>query len=349
MRGKQFIAVLCAGLMFLAAGCKKGHEAPEAARKAGIESSAAVTVKVAEVASRPMAQAEEVVGTVQAKLRAVIEAKASGRIESMPARLGQAVKQGDLMVQLDAREIQARVDQALATREQAKTDLQRLTALIQQQALTQAEFDAAQARFRVADAALREAETMMGYARVTAPFDGVIVRKMADVGDLAAPGKPLLEMEDSRQMRFVADIPEAFISQVKPGQEMSMQIEPGKQQVIGRVAEMAPTGDPVSRTSRVELDLPDLKSREVRSGSFGRLLVPTREKPMLLVPHASLVSRGQLEILFVVKTNRAELRLVKTGKRVSEGVEILSGLSPEERIVVENAAGLRDGQPVTTK
>jgi RND family efflux transporter MFP subunit len=328
-------------LLLVAAGCGEaevGHAA------AGDQTP--VPVKVAAAVAKPMPQVAEVVGTVQAKLRAVIEAKMSGRIEKMPARLGQVVKQGDPLVQLDAREIQARVDQAAATREQAETDLKRLTVLLQQQALTQAEFDAAQARFRVADGALREAQTSMGYAKVIAPFDGVIVRKMADVGDLAAPGRPLLEMEDSTQMRFIADVPEAFISQIKPGAEMVIKIEPGGQRLKGKVVEIAPTGDPVSRTSRIELDLSE---GALRSGSFGRLLVPTGEVPMLIVPAGAVVPRGQLEIVFVVKSNRAHLRLVKSGRRVGDGVEILSGLSSGEQIVIENAAELQDGQPVSEK
>ena len=325
-------------LLLVAVGCAKGEVS-----HGTVVDQAPVPVRVVESVVKPMPQVEEVVGTVQAKLRAVIEAKMSGRIESMPARLGQIVKQGDPLVQLDAREIQARVDQAAAMREQAATELKRLTVLLRQQALTQAEFDAAQARFRVADGALREAQTSMGYAKVIAPFDGVIVRKMADVGDLAAPGRALLEMEDSTQMRFIADVPEAFISRIKPGAEMVIKIEPGGQRLNGRVAEIAPTGDAVSRTSRVELDLPEVT---VRSGSFGRLHIPTGEVPMLVVPERALVWRGQLEIIFVVKTNRAHFRLVKSGRRVGDGVEILSGLSSGERIVIENPAGLQDGQPV---
>lgn len=320
-------------------GCKRSHQG-----RTEVSEPPPVPVKTVAVALDEHRKFQEVVGTVEAKRRAIVEAKTSGRIEALPVRLGQNVKKGELLVQLDAREIQARLDQATATREQAQTDLKRLTALLQQQALTQAEFDAGQARFRVADAALREAETLLGYSEVTAPFEGVIVRKMAEVGDLAAPGKPLLEIEDPSAQRFIANVPDALIQEIRPGMELPLQLH-GKE-VTARVAEIAPAGDPVSRTARVELDLPE---SGLRSGSFGRLLVPAGNQPMLAVPPQALLTRGQLDLVFVVHSNGAELRLVKTGKRFEKTVEILSGLSAGEQVVAENAETLRDGQPVTSQ
>ena len=141
--------------------------------------------------SKSRVATEEVVGTVRAKLHSVIEAKVSGKIEQMLVVPGQEVKTGELLVQLDAREVQAQLDQAAAVRQQAESDLKRATDLFQQKILSQSEFDTAQSKFRVADAAATEAKTLLGYTKVTAPFDGVITRKYADVGDLAAPGKPL--------------------------------------------------------------------------------------------------------------------------------------------------------------
>jgi RND family efflux transporter MFP subunit len=326
-------------VLFAAAGCNPSNHT--AAKHSELPQA---RVKTVPVTSGEQRKFQDVVGTVEAKLRAVIEAKTSGRIEALPVRLGQNVKKGELLVQLDAREIQARLDQATATREQAQTDLKRLTALLQQQALTQAEFDAAQARFRVADAMLREMDTLLGYSKIVAPFDGVIVRKMADVGDLAAPGKPLLEIEDPTALRFIADIPDTLIRGIRPGMDLPVQL--ADKEVPASVAEIAPTGDPVSRTSRVELDLP---SGEFRPGSFGRLRIPTGDQSMLVVPAGALVPRGQLDLVFVVNSNRAELRLVKTGRRFEKTVEVLSGLSVGEQVVTETPSTLRDGQPVTTQ
>lgn len=305
------------------------------------------SVRVQTVESRKYMATEEVVGTVRAKLRANLEAKVSGRIEQMLATPGQIVKQGELLVRLDVREIQARLDQARAVREQAERDRQRFENLLKQQAVTQQEYDAVEARFRVAEAGVTEAETMLGYAAVTAPFDGVVSRKLADVGDLASPGRPLLELEDPKELRLETDIPEALISRVKLGGRMPVSIRAANRVLEGTVGEMAPVADPNSRTFRVKLDLP--ADPELRPGQFGRVAVPVGETTSPRVPATAVVQRGQLEIAFVVAGERAQLRLVKTGRRFGEEIEILSGVSPGETIVVEGAATLLDGQPLAIK
>ncbi len=221
-------------------------------------------------------------GTVRAKLHAVIEAKVSGRIEALLVAPGQTVKAGDLIAQLDAREIQAKLDQALALREQATRDLARGRELLDKKITTQAEFDAVQARARVAEGAAREMETMLGYTKVVAPFDGIVTRKLADVGDLAAPGKAIIEMEDPSALRFEADVPEALIGNIKLGANLPVRVSEGAAPIEGTVVEVAPVADAASRTFLVKLDLPATEG--TRSGQFGRVLVATGESKSIRVP-----------------------------------------------------------------
>ncbi len=301
-------------------------------------------VRVQIVEKKNSVSTEEVVGTVRPSLRASLEAKVSGRIEKMAAAPGQTAKQGEVLAQLDVREIQAKLDQAKALREQGAGDLKRYEALLAQSSATQAEFDAMQSRYRVAEAGLLEAQTMMGYASISAPFDGVITRKLADVGDLAAPGKPLLEMESPGKLRLEADVPEALINHVKLGDNLAVRISDLPGTVQGTVAEIFPTADANSRTFRVKLDLPE--NPVLRGGQFGRAAVPVVQTSSLFIPAAALVQRGQMEIVFVFANGQAQLRLVKTGKRLADDLEILSGLNSGETIVTEGAAILLDGQPL---
>ncbi|MCW5555443.1 MAG: efflux RND transporter periplasmic adaptor subunit [Verrucomicrobiae bacterium] len=303
----------------------------------------AVRLQTVEKKSRPAT--EEVVGTVRARLRSVIEAKVSGKIDRMLVVPGQNVKTSELLASIEAREVQARLDQALAVRQQADADLKRFAALLEQKILAQAEYDAAQSKFRVADGAVREAETLLGYTQVTAPFDGVITRKHADVGDLATPGKPLLEMEDARSLRLEADVPEAVIGRVVLGAKLPVRIAALETEVEGLVSEISPAADPGSRTFLVKLDLPPQPG--LRAGQFGRVAMPVGETTALRVPASAVIQRGQMEIVFVVNESQAQLRLVKTGKRIGSEVELVSGLEAGEKIVVEVPAGLTDGQPVT--
>lgn len=300
----------------------------------------AVTIRVQTVESKPHVATEDVTGSVRAKLHSVIEAKVVGRIEKMRVVPGQMVKQGEVLVELDAREIQAKLDQAKAVRDQSERDLQRYTALIANKVTTQAEFEAVQSRNRVAKAALAEAETTLGYMTIGAPFGGVITRKSADVGDLASPGKTLLEIEDPAALRFEADVPEAIIASIESGAKLSVRI--GAVEVVGTVSEIAPVADSQSHTFLVKLDLP--QSHGLRTGQFGRVAVPVSETSVLRIPASAVVQRGQMEIVFVVQKGRAQLRLVKTGKRFGDEVELVSGIEAHEQVAVENVSRLTDGQ-----
>lgn len=287
---------------------------------------------------------EEVVGTVRAQLRAVVEAKASGRVQALPVVAGQSVKAGELLAQLDAAEIQARLDQALALREQAEADLQRFTTLLGQEAVTRSEFDAVQARQRVAEATVSEARTLLAYTRIVAPFDGMITRKLADVGDLAAPGRPLLEIEDPTRLRLEVSVPEALLDRLQQGGQLGVRIGALPQDLTGTVSEIAPAADPNSRTFMAKIDLPVHPG--LRTGQFGRAAIPVGGFKAVRVPVSAVVPRGQLEIAFVALEGRAQLRLVKTGKQVGDTVEILSGIDPGESVITGGLADLRDGQPV---
>lgn len=317
-----------------------GKEAP--AQKNG--NLAKAQVRVAKAESRKRISFEEAPGSVQAKLHADIEAKISGRIEKLAVVPGQSVKAGDILVELDAREVRARLDQAMALRDQADQELKRVSGLFRQQVASQQELDAAQARARVADAAATEAETMMGYAKVLAPFSGVVTRKHAQAGDMAAPGKLLMELEDPSALRLEADVPESLIGSIAVHGRFMVTISSSANSIEAVCDEIAPVADPGSRTFLVKFDLP--QSSGARSGQFGRVLVPVGESECLRVPASAVVVKGQMEIVFTADEGRAQLRLVKTGKRVGDEVEIVSGLSAGEEVVIENAVGLVDGQPL---
>ena len=191
-------------------------------------------------------------------------------------------------------------------------------------------------------------EAMLGYTKVVAPFDGIVTRKLADVGDLAAPGKPIIEMEDPRALRFEADVPEALIGHVKIGAKLPVQVSEGAAPIEGTVVEVAPVADAASRTFLVKLDLPAPEG--MRSGQFGRVWVRTGETQ--IDPRADVGDHG-------ARTNGMRLRRRRTSTPNSASFAPASapapkrkfcpGLSSGERVVSEGAESLRDGQPVTLK
>jgi RND family efflux transporter MFP subunit len=325
--------------LLLLAGCNR-PESPQATA-AGLS---AVPVKVQTAALQSHAAFEEAVGTVRSKQRALVEAKVSGRILEYSASPGAMVSSGDVLARLDVQELQAKVDQARAMLDQAKRDFDRQKLLIAGNATTRQEFDAADARLKVAMAGLSEVETMVSYAKVTAPFDGIVTRKLTEVGDLAMPGKPLLEIEAPGSLRFEAHLPETLVDRVKLGAKMPVRLA---KVVEGTVSEISPVADPVSRTFLVKFDLPAIEG--LRTGQFGRVSVPVAETQVLLVPQSAVLKRGQMEVVFVVKDGKASLRLVKTGKMLDDRVEILSGIEAGDQTIISDVARLANGQRVNAQ
>jgi RND family efflux transporter MFP subunit len=328
-------------LMVVLTGCRQN---PAAGKSPSLPP---LRVRTAVVESRPRTVVEEVMGSVRSRRHASVEAKVMGKVESMFVVPGQEVKPGEVLAELDAKDIKARLDQMRAIREQASQEYRRAASLLKETAVSQQEFDLAQSKARVAEAAVVEAETTVGYARIVAPFSGVVTRKLAEVGDLAAPGKSLLELEDPLALRLEADVPEALMGRIKIGDKLAVRLGSSTNELEGITSEITPVVDPGSRTFLVKLDLPQVEG--VRTGQFGRVQVPVGEGAALRVPLAAVIQRGQMELAFVVQEGRAHLRLIKTAKHIGGEVEVVAGLEANEQIVIDQAGELLDGQPVLSQ
>ena len=305
-----------------------------------------VRVQTLEVQERNISSRVEVVGTVQAVEQAVIAAKISGIIVEIPVVLGSLVNKGDLLVKINAEEISARVLQAQAQLDQARRNLKREEKLLKQQASTPETVKSMRDMVAVARAGYREAASMLSYTTINAPFSGVITRKIANIGDLATPGTPLLHLENPDQLQVVTSIPETIAMRISPGAPLTVRIPAADTTLDATVAEMSPVVDPRSRTLRVKINLSS--SSGLRTGMFARVRIPGTENTTLMVPEQAIVPFGQLEKIFVVHEGKAQLRLVRTGMHENGQVEILSGIRAGEKIVIENNLLLVNGQPLIT-
>jgi RND family efflux transporter MFP subunit len=265
-----------------------------------------------------------------------------GSIEEMPIILGQRVRQGDLLLKISAAEIAARALQAQSQLHQARRDLERERDLFSKGASTQDTVHSLEDRQAMTEAMVHEAEAMLGYTSVRAPFDGVVTRKLANAGDLAAPGLPLLELEGLTDFQVEAGIPDSLSGGLKLGQVLRVDLSETNQDLQGTLVELSSAADPAARTVPAKVALPAVPG--VRSGQFARIQVPGAPIRVMLVPESSLVRHGQIEAVFIAdKDSQAVLRIVKTGALHRERREILSGLSETERIVIDPPAGLREG------
>jgi multidrug efflux pump subunit AcrA (membrane-fusion protein) len=198
------------------------------------------------------------------------------------------------------------------------------------------------ARIESARAEINSAQVMRGYAKITAPFAGIVTVKHTDVGGLAAPGTPLLTLEDQRRYWLEATVPESQVSGLKRGQSLRVTIEAAGVSGAAQVSEILPAADPATRTITVRLDLP--ASSRLRSGLFGRVWIPAGRRQALQVAREAVVERGQLQGVYVVgQDGIARFRLIRTGALRQGGLEVLSGLSSGEQVVLKGVERVTDG------
>lgn len=261
-------------------------------------------------------------------------------------------------------EVEQGLDAARAQRQFAEATYRRYQGLLAKDSVSRQEFDNAETRYKAALANekaleakksqlqargeqakshLASAETVLSYASVVAPMDGIVTAKSVDAGTVVMPGTPLLTVEDPTRYRLEASLSEEFVGKVARGQQVTVATEHA--QLPGRVEEVVPAADAASRTFLVKVDLP--RDCNCRSGEYGKALFPIGEEKRLLVPKSAVVGHGQLEGLFVVNPQGVvEYRLIKTGKALGERVEVLSGLADGERIATSALARLHDGARV---
>lgn len=322
--------------LVLLAGCTKAPPAGPAA------TGPATAVATAPVVAADLPVLTEVTGTVRAVQRATLAAKVMGPIARLPIALGQEVAAGDLLAEISAPEVTARVDQARAQVSLTERELVRDRALAARGAAPSEQVRALEDRLAIHAAQLREAETLLGYTQVRAPFAGLIARKHVDAGDLATPGQPLLELDGLGAFEIEVAVPDSLAGTLAVGRTLTATVPSTGRRFAAPIAELSTATDPATRAVTLKLAVP--AEAGVRPGQFARIAVPATAARTLLVPASAVTRLGQMERVFVVTAEkRAALRLVKTGATRDDQIEILSGLDAGESVIVAPPAALREG------
>jgi len=295
----------------------------------------------------------QAVGTLQPLSEIKVEAQVPGRILAVKANAGQMVKRGQELVKLDDRQYRARLaqaDQGLAEAEavlaRVRAEHARVAQLLKGQAATPRSMEQAvealkRARAQVARAVQqqREAQVALGYTTVNAPAAGRVIKRLAEPGDTALPGRPLLLLQAEGGLRLEAVLPEGMFARVRPGQELMVELPSLGRPLRGKVSEIVPAADPATRTFMVKVDLPAVEG--LYPGMFGRLLVPMGRRVAVLVPAAAVSRVGQLEMVLVRQDGRWQRAMITTGRRQGDMLEALSGLKGGETVLIPAKAHAR--------
>ncbi|MFH2125367.1 MAG: efflux RND transporter periplasmic adaptor subunit [Pseudomonadota bacterium] len=288
----------------------------------------------------------QAVGTLRPVSEIRVEARVPGRILSLKAEPGQMVKENQVLVVLDGREYQARLEQARqalvetkAVVQRANSEHQRIKRLLEGQAATQRQMEQAiegleraLAQEAQAKRQVEQASLALGYTRVSAPVAGRVLKRLAEPGDLALPGRPLLLMEAGRGLRLEALVPERLVGRVRPGQELTVELPAQGKRLAAKVEHIVPSADPATRSFLVKANLPH--APELFAGMYGRLLIPMGSRPAVLIPAKAIQMVGQLEMVTIKQDGLWQRVMVTTGRSQGDTVEVLSGLKGGEELLI---------------
>ncbi len=336
VRGATILIILA-----VASGACARHEQPKAAKAAALPTRDVATAEV----SRTGSSGEVAVpGVVQARKRASLSARMPASVTELPYQEGQWVKAGAVVVRLDDAALRAAVAAAEAGVRAAEADLARTKSLLAKGAATPRELEQMTAAASGAQAQLTGARDNLSYAALRAPFDGRVAARRVNLGDVANPGMPLIEIEGEGGLELKATVDPAFAATLKPGSRLRALVDGQPAPLPATVSAIAPAGDPTTHRFELKADLPPAQG--LRAGLFARLMVPAlAADPRLTVPAEALFERGGLTGVFVVAEGRARLRWIAAGAPEGGLVEIRAGLEAGERVVLR-PADLVDGNPV---
>jgi len=286
----------------------------------------------------------EASGNAEPMRLATVSTKLMGTVTAVPVHEGEHVAAGQLLVRLDARDLDAKraqvaagLAEATAVYRDGTVQAARIRALFADSAATKAQLDQAETGLARAEAAVATARGMAAelaatasYAEVRAPFAGIVTRRFVDPGSFAAPGAPLATVEDAGTLRVTVNAAPDAVRGLRRGATVIATI--GDTAVPATIEGVVPAG---ANLYAVNALVPNFAGRFL-SGSAATLALPRGTRRAILVPEGAIVREGDLTGVRTATAGQASLRWVKLGRAQSGAVEVLSGLSPGDTVLVSN-------------
>lgn len=305
-------------------------------------------------------------GTLQGNIEAPIHARSAGYVTRWTADIGTRVRKGDLLAEIATPDIDQQLSQAIAARPQivatvelAKSSFGRWQNLRRQDAVSQQELDErqsalaqAQSNLAAADANILRLKDLKSFQRIVAPFSGTVTRRNVNIGDLIDAGnggtaKALFTLAQTDSLKLYLYVPQAYAQLVKTGGTVEVtQAELAGQVFRGTIARSAGAIDASTRTMQIEVSLPNADGK-LLAGAYVNAALPTVARTSLRVPTNSLLLRAEGPRIGVVgPDSRIKLHPVTLGADFGQMIEILSGITASDRLVVNPSDSLADGDLV---
>lgn len=287
-------------------------------------------------------QAIYATGTVEPVIWAKVSPTTAGRLVAIKVRDGATVKQGEVLAQIDDRELQGTIAELEARLKYWREELARRTSLSDRGIGSRAETERAQSEFLAAEGQLAAARQRLSNLALTAPMDGVVLRQDGEIGEVVDKQQVLFWVGQPQPLRVTADVDEEDIPKVRPGQRALIKADAFPGRVLeGVVAEITPKGDPLNKVYRVRIALPD--DTPLLIGMTVEINVVVQKVADALLIPALAVSDGGV---FIVEQGKARWRKVAVGIAGRSAVQVLDGLKQGDNVIVDPPAGLVDGARV---
>ena len=337
-----FRTIMIAGAVVAAAGCGNSgnKEAQQTATEVVIENP---VVSVEQVHVREVPQIATYTSTVQAYVKNNIAPQMTGRITKINAEIGDFVKKGQILAEID----KAQLLQAQLQLQNKEVELQRLKSLYEAGGLSKSDLDAIELAYNVAKT---QVDTLMENTIRRSPIDGVVTARNYDAGDLYGMSAPIYTVEQIVPVKLLVGISESDYTKVKKGDaiEITADAIPGKV-FYGKVEKIYPTIDPATRTFTVEVVV-DNKYKTLRPGMFARVAVNFGSNNNVVVPDVAVVKQqgsGERFIYVLNGDGTVTYQKVVLGRRMGAEYEVLEGLQDGAKIVTGGQIRLKDGVKVT--
>jgi membrane fusion protein (multidrug efflux system) len=306
-----------------------------------------ITVEAAEVLVDMVVEDIGAVGTLEPDESVVIAPEIAGRIDSIHFGEGDEVSAGDVLVELDAATLRAELDKALSDLTLAEANLERARTLAQRGTGTLRARDEAVAAHLAAQANVALSRALLEKATIKAPFPGVVGLRAISAGAYATPGTRIVELANIDPIKVNFRVPELVLSSLRPGQAISVTVDAlPNRSFEGEIYVIDPIVDENGRAVRLRARIAN-PDRVLKPGLFARVrIVVERRADAVLVPESAVFAEGQKRLVYRVVDGRATQTEVRLGHRRPGEVEVLSGLSPGERVITAGHQQVRDGARV---
>lgn len=301
-----------------------------------------IPVEVALAESIPFAKGLSAVGSLKSEESVTLRAELAGRIAEINFKEGQPVQKGQLLFRLDDAVARAELDQARASLAIAQGRQTRARQLFAEGFVSKEARDDATNSLKVQEAAVELARARLEKMVITAPFDGVVGLRNVSLGEYVSAGADLAPLEAIKKLKVDFRLPELYVAQVKPGQQLELRVDAlPNQRFKGDVYAVSPLVDSGGRSVMVRAAI-DNQAGLLRPGMFARVQLLTDDMPALVVPESALSPSGQNQYVFRVVNDRIEQVEVTIGERHSGLVEIKSGLAANDAVVIAGLQRIRD-------